>query len=70
MTLKMTRINYITAPLIILSIVSVSFAQNTSFRATPKTVTNVEAYLEKLEKVGYSGSALIALNGKPVISRG
>jgi CubicO group peptidase (beta-lactamase class C family) len=67
----MTRINYITAIFILfLSIAGVSFAQNTSFRATPKTVKNVEGYLEKLEKIGYSGSALVALNGKPVISRG
>ena len=71
MTEKMTQINYITALFILfLSIVSISFAQNTSFRATPKTVKNFENYLEKLEKIGYSGSALIALNGKPVISRG
>ena len=67
----MTRIAYITALFILfLSFVGVSFAQNTGFRATPKTVKNVEGYLEKLEKIGYSGSALIAFNGKPVISRG
>lgn len=71
MTEQMTKINYITAAFILfLSLVSVSFAQNSSFRATPKTVKNVERYLEKLEKIGYSGSALVALNGKPVISRG
>jgi CubicO group peptidase (beta-lactamase class C family) len=67
----MTKIAYITALFILfLSIVGVSFAQNTSFRATAKTVKNVEDYLEKLEKIGYSGSVLIALNGKSVISRG
>lgn len=71
MTEKMTKINYTAALFILfLSIAGVSFAQNTSFRATTKTVKNVEAYLEKLEKAGYSGSALIALNGKPVISKG
>ncbi|MBA3601258.1 MAG: hypothetical protein H0W45_08490, partial [Acidobacteria bacterium] len=67
----MTKIYYITALIILLlSIAGVSVAQNTSFRVTPKTIKNVEGYLEKLEKVGYSGSALVALNGKPVISRG
>jgi CubicO group peptidase (beta-lactamase class C family) len=68
---KMTRINRVTALFILfLFVANISFAQNTSFRATPKTVKNVESYLEKLEKIGYSGAALIALNGKPVISRG
>ncbi|MDQ3374046.1 MAG: serine hydrolase [Acidobacteriota bacterium] len=67
----MTKIYYITALIILLlSIAGVSVAQNTRFRVTPKTIKNVEAYLEKLEKVGYSGSVLVALNGKPVISRG
>lgn len=67
----MTKIKYITALFILfLSIAGVSFAQNTSFRASAKTVKNVEGYLEKLEKIGYSGSALVAFNGKPVILRG
>lgn len=67
----MTKINYTTALfLLLLSIVGASFAQNTSFRTTPKTVKNVEGYLEKLEKIGYNGSVLVALNGKPVISKG
>lgn len=66
----MSKINYITALFILFLSVGISFAQNTSFPATAKTVKNVEAYLEKLEKVGYSGAALVALNGKPVISRG
>jgi CubicO group peptidase (beta-lactamase class C family) len=67
----MTKISYTTVLFILfLSLVGVSFAQTTNFRATPKAVKNVEGYLEKLEKIGYSGSVLIALNGKPVISRG
>jgi CubicO group peptidase (beta-lactamase class C family) len=45
-------------------------AQSTSVRVTPKTVQNVEAYLAKLERIGYSGSVLVAVNGKPVVSRG
>ena len=67
----MTRINYITVlTILLLSIVGVSLAQNTGFRATPKTVKKIEDYFEKLEKIGYSGSALIALDGKTVISKG
>ncbi|MEP6848175.1 MAG: serine hydrolase [Acidobacteriota bacterium] len=67
----MSKINYISGLFILfLSIVGVSFAQNANFPATPKTVKNVEAYLEKLEKIGYSGSALVAVNGKPAILRG
>lgn len=30
----------------------------------------IESYLEKLEKIGYSGAVLVAIDGKPVISRG
>src|SRR5215211_5063095 len=67
----MTKISCTTILLILFSsIVGVSFAQSTSFRVTTKIVKNVEAYLEKLEKIGYSGSVLIALDGKPLISRG
>ncbi len=67
----MTQIKYTTGLFILLlSLVGVSRAQSSSVRMTPKTVKNVEGYLEKLEKIGYSGSVLIASNGKPVISRG
>jgi CubicO group peptidase (beta-lactamase class C family) len=67
----MTGIYRITALIILLlSVAGGAVAQNKSFRATPKTVKNVERYLEELEKIGYSGSALIALDGKTVVSRG
>ena len=67
----MNKINYVTALFIlILSIAGAGFAQNAGFRATPKTVKNLEAYLAKLEKLGFNGSVLIGLNGKPVISKG
>ena len=67
----MTTTRYTTLLLILLlSLVSISFAQSTSLRMTPSTVKNIEAYLEKLEKIGYSGSVLVAFNGNPVISRG
>ena len=45
---------------------SPAFLSLRSHSPKPATVKNVEAYLEKLEKIGYSGSALIAFNGKPV----
>src|SRR5215213_9069273 len=71
MSNKMTKINYITIlTILLLSAVGVSFAQNTGWRATPKTVKKVNDYLGELDKIGYSGSVLIAFNGKPVISRG
>ena len=52
--------------ILLLFITSASFSQNIK----PTAAKNVEAYLEKLEKLGYSGSVLVALNGKPVISKG
>ncbi|HEX8251160.1 MAG TPA: serine hydrolase [Pyrinomonadaceae bacterium] len=67
----MTKINYIAIlTILLLSAAGVSFAQNTGWQATPKTVSKVKDYLEKLDKIGYSGSVLIALNGKPVVSKG
>jgi CubicO group peptidase (beta-lactamase class C family) len=56
--------------ILFLSVAGVSFAQSTTFRVTPTTVKAVEGYLEKLEKIGYSGSVLVAFNGNSVISRG
>lgn len=61
-----TRIKFITGISILLLFAGASFAQNTK----PGNIKNIEAYLENLEKIGYSGSAMIAVNGKPVISRG
>ena len=68
---KLTRIKYVTAlTILLLFIAGVPFAQSTVVRTTPKTVRKIEDYLGKLDKIGYSGSVLIALNGKPVLSRG
>ena len=58
-----------TLTILLLTVAVVSFAQNFA-PATAKNVKKVEDYLGKMEKIGYSGSVLIALNGKPVISRG
>ena len=65
---KIQRITILTIFLLFAAVVSL--AQNTGWQATPKTVKKVNDYLEKLDKIGYSGSVLIALDGKPVISKG
>ena len=63
----MTHIKYaICLFLLVLSVASASFAQT----ADPKSVVKIEAYLQQLDKLGYSGSVLVAFDGKPVISRG
>lgn len=59
-----------TLAIFLYSIAGVSLAQHKGLSPTPETVKKVENYLAKLDKIGYSGSVLIALNGKPVISRG
>src|SRR5215510_3925439 len=67
----MSIIKYISIfAVFLLSIAPVSFAQKPKVPSTQASSKKVEAYLEKLEKIGYSGSALIALNGQPVISKG
>src|SRR5215203_3787826 len=67
----MTKIIYIPIlTILLLSAAGLSFAQNTSWRATPKTVKKINDYLGELDKIGYSGAVLIAFNGKPLISRG
>ena len=58
----MNRIKHITILTFLLLSSVVSFAQNTGWRATPKTVNKVKDYLEKLDKIGYCGSVLIAIN--------
>lgn len=45
-----------------------SFGQ--SLPAPARTVRKMDTYLEQLGKIGYSGSVLVAVNGKPVISKG
>ncbi len=65
-----TVLSKIFLTIILLSIAGVSSAQNAVWQTSPKTIKKVEDYLGKLDKIGYSGSVLVALNGKPVISRG
>ena len=65
--IMLDTIKYATGLLILLlAIASSSAAQSIG----ASTVKKVEAYLERLEKIGYSGSALVAVDGKPVVSRG
>lgn len=67
----MTKFKYISIlSILLLTIAGAALAQNTGWRATPKTVGKIMNYLEKLDEIGYNGSVLIALDGKPVISKG
>lgn len=63
----MIRIKFTTAISILLLIIAgITAAQDTK----QQSLKRIEAYLEKLDKLGYSGSVLVAFDGKPVISRG
>ena len=67
----MNRIKYIAIlTILLLSVAGVCVAQNTGWRATPKTVDKVKNYLAKLDKLGYNGAVLVAIDGKAVVSRG
>lgn len=57
----MTRIKFAITLLLICTAVAV---------AQDRNIKKVEAYLAELEKMGYSGSVLVAIDGKPAISRG
>src|SRR5687767_4373349 len=63
---SMNRIKFIAAIILLLSTAVVSLAQKTD----PAAIKRVETYLEKLDKIGYSGTVLVAIDGKAVISRG
>lgn len=56
--------------ILLLTFAVFSFGQNTGWQTTPKTVNKIDNYLEKLNEIGYSGSILVSVNGKPVISKG
>ena len=67
----MTRIKYISVLAALLLVAAgVSFAQKSVSQITPKTVAKIEDHLKQLDKIGYSGSVLIAFYGRPVISSG
>jgi CubicO group peptidase (beta-lactamase class C family) len=64
---SMVKIRHATAVCILLiSVAVVSSAQNTKQADLKK----IDAYLDKIDALGYSGSVLLAFDGKPVISRG
>ena len=67
----MIKIKHIAAiAILLLTFGNVLSAQkNTVPLAESKTAKKIAGYLEKLDKIGYSGSVLVGLNGKPVISR-
>src|SRR5687768_12050478 len=71
MSNKLTTMIYLCAlGILLFSSACPSFAQNMVRPATPQTIKKIEQYLEKMDKIGYSGSVLVALNGRPVISKG
>ncbi|MEZ5424720.1 MAG: serine hydrolase [Pyrinomonadaceae bacterium] len=47
-----------------------AFSQGGKIEKGSATVKRIETYLGKLEKIGFSGSVLVELNGKKAISRG
>ena len=68
---KLTRISCATGlATLLFSIVCTTFAQNSPAVPAPKTIKRIEDYLSKMDKIGYSGSVLVAVNGKPVVSKG
>lgn len=67
----MNKIKFIAIlTILLLSAATASFAQNTNWQASPKTVKRINDYLERLDKIGYNGAVLVAFDGKPVISKG
>src|SRR5688572_33089933 len=71
MSNKLTTTTCLCALVILLFLIACPFfAQNTAPPSTPQAAKKIEQYLERMDKIGYSGSVLVALNGKPVISRG
>jgi CubicO group peptidase (beta-lactamase class C family) len=67
----MTKIRYIIFSLVLVFVVgSISRLQAKGTGASPQTAKEVAAYLDKLESVGFSGSVLVEIRGKKVISRG
>jgi CubicO group peptidase (beta-lactamase class C family) len=49
---------------------SVSFSQKINNQQSAKTTQKIETYLNELEKVGFSGTVLVELNGRKAISKG
>lgn len=56
--------------ILLLSLVTLSYGQVSSERLSSARLKAIQSYLKKLEKLGYSGAAMIAIDGKPAISKG
>jgi len=56
--------------IILINFFCVSHAQRSRPAISKKRIASVETYLRELDKLGFSGSVLVAVDGKPVISNG
>ena len=56
--------------LFVLIIGSICFSQTRKTEQTAKTIKKIEAYLDKIEKVGFAGTVLVEINGERAISKG
>lgn len=64
----MTKIGYVLISLLLISSIGINVLGQV--RDVQKTSGKISAYLDKLEKVGFNGSVLVEMGGKPVISKG
>lgn len=62
--------NAIIAFLLLLIIGNISFSQQKNLEQTSKTIKKIETYLNEIEKVGFTGTVFVELNGEKVISKG
>lgn len=60
----------VTAILLLIVLSTVMTGQSRSVRISSGAANSIDTYLRKLANVGFSGSVIIADQGKPVISRG
>jgi CubicO group peptidase (beta-lactamase class C family) len=58
------------AVVLLFTIAASATAQERFLRVSSARIKQVEAYLKKLDKLGYSGAVMVAIDGKAVISRG
>jgi CubicO group peptidase (beta-lactamase class C family) len=67
----MTKIKYaFTLMVLAFSTVAALLAQSPEARVSQDAVKRVEAYLAKLDKAEYTGTVMVAVDGKPVVSKG
>ena len=56
--------------ILLFNIVCVSHAQRSKPVISKKKIEALQTYLSELDKLGFSGSILVAVDGRPVISKG